>query len=109
MDCSPQEQAAIAAREANAYWDPRSVASPAPQYTEHASQDTPSRARAGIMGNNEGRRVRAQQRFQSLSFEDEEAVLAPPPPPPDYARTGGGSRQGIVSNATSPPASPRSI
>ena len=107
MDCSLQEQAAIAAREANAYWDPRSVASPAPEYTEHASQDTPPRAMAGIMGNNEGRRVRAQQRFQSLSFEGEEAALAPPPP--EYARIGGGSRQGIVSNATGPPASPRSI
>lgn len=104
---SAEEQAAIAAREANAYFDPRSVAPPSPQYTERARLDgPPSRAMAGVMGDNPQHSVRmnrAQQRFQSLSFEGEEAAVAPPP---DYEHIGGGRRRS-TSNVPSPSRSPR--
>lgn len=107
IDHPPQEQAAIAAREANAYFDPRSVAPPSPQYTERARLDgPPSRAMAGVMGDNPQHSVRmnrAQQRFQSLSFEGEEAAVAPPP---DYEHIGGGRRRS-TSNVPSPSRSPR--
>lgn len=109
---SPQEHAAIAAREANAYFDPRCVAPPSPEYTEHARLDAhapPIRAMAGLMGHTPQYGVRmdgAQPRFQSLSFEGEESALAPPP---EYAHIGGRNMQRITSNVPSPSGSPRLI
>ena len=88
---SQQEQDAIAAREA---------AASAPEYTEQASAD---RGSAGGTGNNSPSVPvgRTQQRFQSLSFEGEDA------PPPEYARVGRGGRQrNATSSLTSPPSSP---
>ena len=103
-DHSPQEHAAIAAREANAYFDPRSVAPPVPQYTEHAQLGaSPNRAMAGVLGGSPQPGVRtnsAQPRFQSLSFEGEEMA-----PPPEYAPMDGRSR--VTNNVPSPGVSPR--
>ena len=98
-----QEQSAIAAREADAYFDPPNVASPAPEYTERASPDSRT---AGVTGNSRNVRMdRTRQRFQSLSFEGEEGL---PAPPPEYAEMGGGNRQRVSSNVPSPQSSPRS-
>lgn len=109
---SAEEHAAIAAREANAYFDPRSVAPPSPEYTEHARLDAPpNRAMAGNIGDSPQYSVRtsgAQPRFQSLSFEGEEAALALAPPP-EYAHIGGRNRQRVTSNVPSPLGSPRLI
>lgn len=107
---SAEEQAAIVAREANAFFDPRSVAPPSPEYTEHAQLDAPPNSPiAGGVGDSPqfGLRMnRAQPRFQSLSFEGEELTLAPPP---EYNNIGGGNRQRIMSNVPSPSGLRRSM
>ncbi|CAF9940593.1 MAG: hypothetical protein ALECFALPRED_008766 [Alectoria fallacina] len=107
---SAEEHAAIAAREANAYFDPRSVAPPSPEYTEHALLNTlPNRAMAEIMGGSPQCSVRtngAQPRFQSLSFEGEEEASAPPP---EYTHYGGRNTQRVRSSVPGPLASPRLI
>ena len=97
---SVEEAIAIASREANAFFNPRSIAPPSPEYRERAQlQFNPSDAppspgegythRQDLSHLNDRpnpeytvRMNGAQQRFQSLSFENEEAALAPPP---DYS------------------------
>ena len=65
------------------------------------------------MGDNEGRRMaRAQQRFQSLSFEDDDEDQdeeAAPAPPPEYAHIGRRNTHRISSSVPSPPVSSRSV
>ena len=82
----PQEQAAIAARQTDAYFDPASIASSSPQHTGNAQLDTPpNRATTGAMGDSPEHGVRlggAHQRFRSLQFEGEEGML------PGYADNG---------------------
>jgi len=113
---SADESDAIASREANDFFTPRSMAPPSPQLTEQAQLGAPPSPgpgwthRAdlsqlagrpspeyGMRGHN------AQQRFQSLSFENEERieereeeVLAPPP---GYSAFGGRNR--VQSNVPS--------
>ena len=59
------------------------------------------------MGGSEGGSLaNARQRFQSLSFEDEETA---PAPPPEYARASRGGSQRVSSNVASPPVSPRLV
>lgn len=97
---SAEEATAIASREANVFFDPRSIAPPSPAYRERAQfQFNPSDAppspgegythRQDLSHLNDRpspefavRMNGAQQRFQSLSFENEEAA---PAPPPDYS------------------------
>ena len=97
---SPEEATAIASREANTFFNPRSIAPPSPEYRERAHfQFPPSEAppspgegythRQDLSNLNDRpnpefavRMNGAQQRFQSLSFENEEAALAAPP---DYS------------------------
>lgn len=103
------EANAIADREANNFFSPRSIAPPSPEYTEVAQFPSPETAPPSpgpgyshreTLSAIEGRAapqyaVRmngTQQRFQSLSFENEEAVLAPPP---DYSAIGGRNRERI--------------
>ena len=104
---SADEANAIAARETNSFFDPRSVAPPSPELTERAHLDTPPSPGPGWThrtgsSNPSGRSspeysvrmIGAQQRFQSLTFEDEEsgegrqeAAMAQPP---EYSTFGGG-------------------
>ena len=115
-----QEANAIT-REANAFFDPRGIAPPSPEYTEIAysqiQDDAPPSPgpgyshRPSIAEATEGRRGsqqsirmnRTQQRFQSLSFEDEEAALAPPP---DYSAIEGRNRERISTSASVPMSPP---
>ena len=94
---SAEEATAIASREANTFFNPRSIAPPSPEYRERAQfQFTPSEPppspgegythRQDLSHLNDRpnpeyavRMNGAQQRFQSLSFENEEAALAAPP------------------------------
>ena len=96
---SADEANAIASREANDFFNPRSVAPPSPEFTELAQLDAPPspgpgwthRSALSTLSNGPSpeytmRMNVAQQRFQSLSFENEErgdereqAALAPPP------------------------------
>jgi len=111
-----EEVNAIVSREANDFFNPRSVAHPSPQYTERAQfpwrEDAPPSPGPGYSHREalsavEGRTspqyaVRMngnQQRFQSLSFENEEAALAPPP---DYSAVGGRNRERIATSTPSP-------
>ena len=95
---SADEANAIASQEANAYLNPRSIAPPSPRYRERAQifpLEPPPSPGAGYTHREGSSRLEnwpisqytfrmnaAQQRFQSLSFENEEAALAPPP---DYS------------------------
>ncbi len=112
-----QEANVMAAREANEFFIPRSVALPSPEYTEVAQlppqDNAPPSPGPGynhhevIAAAVEGRAspryaVRmngTQQRFQSLSFENEEAVLAPPP---DYSAIGGRNSERIATSMPAP-------
>ena len=94
---SAEEANAITSREVNEFFNPRSVAPPSPKLTERAPLSAPPSPGPGythrLESLHEGRRstqygIRrngAQQRFQSLSFEDEEiqenteAAMAAPP------------------------------
>ena len=114
---SAEEATAIASREANAFFNPRSVAPPSPEYRERAQfQFNPSDAppspgegythRQDLSHLNDRpnpeyavRMNGAQQRFQSLSFENEEAALAPPPDYSYSSISNGGPR--IASSAAS--------
>lgn len=110
------EANAIAARETNNFFSPRSIAPPSPEYTEVAQfprhEDAPPSLGPGYSHREalsavEGRpapqyAVRmngGQQRFQSLSFENEEAVLAPPP---DYSAVGGRNMERIATSVALP-------
>lgn len=108
-----EEANAIASREANDIFNPRSVAPPSLQFTEQAQLDTPPSPILGWTHRAElsqlsGRpnpeySVRtngAQQRFQSLSFETEEASEAAMAPPPGYSAFVG-ARNRISSNVPS--------
>ena len=112
---SAEEANAIAARDANDFFSPRSVAPPDAQFTEQAELSAPPSPGPGwthreALSRLDGRpspeyRVRmnaAQQRFQSLSFEDEEhggsrdeEAMAPPP---GYSAFGSGGRSRVQSN-----------
>ena len=114
---SAEEATAIASREVNAFFDPRSIAPPSPEYRERAQfQSNPSDAppspgegythRQDLSHLNDRpnpeytvRMNGAQQRFQSLSFENEEAALAPPPDYSYSSISNGGPR--IASSAAS--------
>lgn len=95
---SAEEANALAFREANDIFNPRSVAPPSPQFIEQAQLDPPQspdlgRTQRAELAQLSGRTspeisVRmngAQQRFQSLSFENEEASEAAMAPPPGYS------------------------
>lgn len=97
---SAEEATAIASREVNAFFNPRSIAPPSPEYRERAQlqflpSDAPPSPGEGYTHRQDLSHLNtrpspeytvrmngAQQRFQSLSFENEEAALAPPP---DYS------------------------
>ncbi len=114
---SAEEAAAIASREANAFFNPRSIAPPSPEYRERAqlqflASDPPPSPGEGYTHRQElshldngptpeytVRMNGAQQRFQSLSFENEEAALAPPPGYSFSSISNGGAR--IASNVPS--------
>ena len=114
---SAEEATAIAAREANAFFNPRSIAPPIPEYRERAQlqflpSDPPPSPGEGYTHRQElshldnrptpdytVRMNGAQQRFQSLSFENEEAALAPPPDYSFSSISNGGAR--IASNVPS--------
>ena len=112
---SAEEANAIAARQANEFFNPRNIAPPIPEYTEQAQLgDAPPNPgpdythRAPSVSIDGGpspqysvRMMGAQPRFQSLSFEGEEAALAPPP---DYSAYPGRNRERNPS--TVPPSSP---
>lgn len=94
--------------DANEFFRPRSVAPPIQEYTEHA-QLTPSPSLTAIDAPTPGYRVRmnaVQPRYQSLSFENEEAALAPPP---EYASVIGRSRGRVSSDVSSPLSSLRQV
>lgn len=109
---SAEEANAIASREANAFFDPRSIAPPSAEYIGRAQlvpQDAPPSPGAGYTHRHSFgqlpqrpapeytvRMQAAQQRSLSLSFENEEAALAPPP---CYASSGGRNVGRLVSSA----------
>ncbi|MCJ1457065.1 hypothetical protein MMC28_007431 [Mycoblastus sanguinarius] len=112
---SVEEANAIASREANYFFEPRSIAPPSPEYTEQAqlAQTEPPPSPGPAYSHREQlvdiaeqptpqysvRPNHAQQRFQSLSFENEEAALAPPP---EYSSFGGRNRGRVATNVRSP-------
>ena len=108
---SAEEANAIASREANSYFNPRSVAPPSSEYVERAQLSqpgTPPSLGAGYTHREDlahlsqppspeytVRMQGAQQRFQSLDSENEEAALAAPP---DYANIGARNAGRFASN-----------
>ena len=89
---SAEEADAITSREADNFFNPRSVAPPSPNVTERAQLDAPPCPGPGWSHRESPtpeysvRMNSVQQRFQSLSFENEERIeergeeaLAPPP------------------------------
>ena len=114
---SAEEATAIASREANAFFNPRSIAPPSPEYRERgplhflSSNPPPSpgegythRQDLSHLDNTPSpeytvRMDGVQERFQSLSFENEEAALAPPPDYSSSSISNGGTR--IASNVAS--------
>ena len=102
---SANEANAIASREANAFFNPRSVAPPSPELTERAQLDAPPRPGPGWTHRADLSRLSqrrspedsvrmnsAQQRFQSLSFENEEREETALAPPPGYSAFGNRNR-----------------
>lgn len=69
--------------------------SPGPGYNHRSTYPAGGPGSVGV------RMVGTQQRFQSLSFEDEEATLAIAPPP-GYSNVGGMFRERIASSVPSP-------
>ena len=122
---SAEEATAIASRQANAFFDPRSIAPPSPDSRERAqlqlipSEPPPSPGegythRQDLSHLNTRptpeyttRMNGAQQRFQSLSFDDEEAALAPPPDYSSSSISNGAAR--IASSVASPQPRPNRI
>ncbi len=111
---SADEASAIAFREANDIFSPRSVAPPSLQFVEQAQLDTPPspgpgwthRAQLSQLSGHpipeySVRMNGAQQRFQSLSFENEEASEAAMAPPPGYSAFVG-ARNRVSSNVPGP-------
>ena len=112
---SAEEAHAIASREASDFFNPRSIAPPSPELTEQAELDAPPSPgpgwthRANLAQLNDRpapeysvRINGAQQRFQSLSFENEEQAEAREEealaPPPGYSTFGASSRNRVQSN-----------
>ena len=122
---SAEEATAIASRQANAFFDPRSIAPPSPEYRERAqlqfvSADAPPSPGEGYTHRQDLSHLNtrpapeytvrmngAQQRFQSLSFENEEAALAPPPEYSHSSILSGATR--IASSVASPQPRPNRI
>ena len=116
---SAEEATAIALRQANDFFNPRSIAPPSPEYRERAQlqflqSDPPPSPGEGYTHRQDLSHLNdrpspeysvrtngAQQRFQSLSFENEEAALAPPPDYSYSSISSGGAR--IASSVASQP------
>lgn len=101
QDISAEEANAIALRDANDIFNPRSVAPPSSQFIERAQLDAPPspdlgwrhRAESSQLSGRSSPEYRVhtsgtQQRFQSLSFENEEAREAAMASPPGYSAFG---------------------
>ena len=112
---SAEEANAIASREASDFFNPRSIAPPSPEFTEQADLDAPPcpgpgwTHRSNLSQLNDRpapeysvRMDGAQQRFQSLSFENEEQAEAREEealaPPPEYSTFGARSRTRVHSS-----------
>ena len=116
---SAEEATAIASRQANDFFNPRSIAPPSPEYRERAQlqflpSDPPPSPGEGYTHRQDLSHLNdrpspeysvrmngAQQRFQSLSFENEEAALAPPPDYSYSSISSGGAR--VASSVASQP------
>lgn len=107
---SAEEANPLASREATDIFNPRSVAPPSPHFIEQAQLESPPSPGPGWMYRAEPAQLSgysspeisvrmngAQQRFQSLSFESEEAGEAAMAPPPGYSAFIG-ARNRISSN-----------
>ena len=111
---SADEASAITSREADGFFVPRNMAPPNPDYvrqTRTGQIDTPPSPGPGYSHRGSlAERIEEpspeysvqqngrQQRFQSLSFEDEEGALAPPP---EYSSLGGRATERVATNVPS--------